>query len=116
MSNRNMSKHNSPDRNSSAPMIDPNMPSLLRLALFLVIALVMSLTMPHDLFAYGFSGMLGFGAFISALTASFVREKVRAPHLTRWDESAVLMAISLLVGFFVDPQVIAQMQSQPTGG
>ncbi|SDE08741.1 hypothetical protein SAMN05421720_103137 [Rhodospira trueperi] len=85
---------------------DMNAASLLRLGLFGSIAFLIASTLPHDLMAASLSSLLWIGAMISAMLAAFVGESLTAPHLTRWDEAAVLVLLSILLGWFVDPQAM----------
>ncbi len=49
-------------------------------------------------------------AFISALViapfAMIYGEKIGAAHITRWDEAAAMMGLSLAAGLFVDPAAV----------
>ncbi|MBB4265132.1 hypothetical protein [Roseospira visakhapatnamensis] len=86
-----------------------NQASLLRLGLFLSIALLVGSTAPQGMLLAVVSPMLWVGAIVSALVAAFLSENaMQAPHLTRWDESAVLMLVSLGLGFFIDHQAVIE--------
>lgn len=85
-----------------------NKASLLRLGLFGSIALLIASTLPPDLMIASLSSLLWVGALVSALVAGFLGEPVRAPHLTRWDEAAILMLFSLAFGAFVNPDAMVQ--------
>lgn len=82
--------------------------SLIRLGLFGVVALLIASTLPPQLMIAALSSFLWVGGLVSGLVAAFRAEPIGAPHLTRWDEAAVLMLASLAFGFFVDPQDMAQ--------
>ncbi|MBK1665005.1 hypothetical protein CKO38_11110 [Rhodospirillum rubrum] len=86
--------------------IDPNIPGMLRLAVFLGFALIVARTMPDGLLPHALASLLNFAALASCLVASLRHEPIWQDHLTRWDEAAVLMAVSLLAGAFADPQVL----------
>jgi hypothetical protein len=88
---------------------DMNRASLLRLGLFVSIALLISSTLPPALLVASLSSLLWIGALVSAVAAAILGEPaMRVPHLTRWDEAAVLMALSLLLGLFVDQQAVME--------
>jgi len=92
--------------------------SLLRLGLFLSIALLVGTSMPQGMQLMAVSSMLWVGAIVSALVAAIMGEPLwRAPHLTRWDESALLALLSLGIGMFVDQQAVMQhmqaLQNRP---
>ena len=82
--------------------------ALLRFAILLGVALAIASAAPGALFAASFSTFLFVFALGSAISASFVREPVLAPNLTRWDVAAGLMALSILAKAFVDPAVVQQ--------
>ncbi|MBB4286124.1 hypothetical protein [Roseospira goensis] len=94
---------------------DMNKTSLLRLGLFGSIALLIASTLPPDLMVASLSSLLWIGALVSALVAGFLGEPVRVPHLTRWDEAAILMAISLFLGFFIDQQAMLEQVERMRG-
>ncbi len=82
--------------------------SLIRLGLFASVALLIASTLPRDLMVASLSSLLWVGGLVSGLVASFRAEPIRVPHMTRWDEAAILMLASLALGFFVDPQDLAE--------
>jgi len=89
---------------SDADIQNLNQTSLLRLGLFFSVALLLGSTMPRGMLLAAMSSMLWLGAFVSVVMAAVLSERlVGAPHLTRWDEGALLMLVSLGLGFFVDP-------------
>lgn len=93
-----------------------NQASLLRLGLFLSIALLVGATTPPGMLLMVMSYMLWVGAIVSAVVAAFLSEKGwRAPHLTRWDESAVLILLSMGLKFFVDHQALMQQMESLRG-
>ncbi len=77
-----------------------------RLGIMVALAFFMASVMPPALVAPALSSILCFFAMASALVAAFTSERLSADHFTRWDQSAVLMALSLLAGFFVDPEAL----------
>jgi len=90
---------------------DMNTASLLRLGLFGSVAFLIASTLPQDLMAASLSSLLWVGAMVSALVAALLGDSLRARHLTRWDEAAVLMLASMVLGFFVDTQaLVAQVE------
>ena len=73
------------------------------------IALLISSTLPPTLLVASLSSLLWIGALVSALAAAILGEPlVRAQHMTRWDEAAILMAVSLVLSFFVDQQALIE--------
>jgi len=97
-----------PGRQSGSGGNGVNTASLLRVGLFVSLALLIASTMPAPLMVASLSSLLWVGSLVSALAAPFVREPVFAPHLTRWDEAAMLMAVSLLLSFFVNRQAVIE--------
>jgi len=85
-----------------------NTASLLRVGLFLSLALLIASTMPAPLMVASLSSLLWVGSLVSALAAALMRGPVFVPHLTRWDEAAMLMAVSLFLGFFVNQQAVME--------
>jgi len=43
---------------------------------------------------------------VIATFALFYGERAQAEHFTRWDEAAVMLALSLGAGLFVDPVAV----------
>lgn len=89
--------------------------SLVRLALFGSVALLLASTLPRELLVASLSSLLWVGGIVSALVAAFMGEPVRAPWMTRWDEAAVLVLASLALGFFVDTQAMMEQVEQMRG-
>ncbi len=83
-----------------------NRESAVRLGLMLGVALLLTAAAPAELRLATLSGLLFVSAFIASAFAALSRERLLAPHFTRWDESAVLLALSTAIGFFVDPAVL----------
>lgn len=91
--------------------------ALVRLALFIGVALVLALVGPPELFGATFSAFLGVGALAVSLSATILREPVWMPHLTRWDIAAVLYILGALFGWTVDRDVVRHfLQMQGHGG
>ncbi|MQX37734.1 hypothetical protein [Roseospira navarrensis] len=82
---------------------------LLRLGLFTSFALLIASTLPSPLVVASLSSLLWIGALVAAIGAALRGESVHRPALTRWDEAAVLMGASLLLGFFVDEAAVAEL-------
>ncbi len=77
-----------------------------RLGIVVALAVFMASVMPPALVAPALSSLLSFFAIASGLVAAFTSERLFADHFTRWDQGAVLMALSLLAGFFIDPDAM----------
>lgn len=99
-----------------------NRASALRLGMMLGVALLLTSTVPAELRLATLSGLLFVSAFIASAFAALSRDRLLAPHVTRWDESAVLLALSTAIGFFVDPAIVesalqqSQLPAAATGG
>lgn len=91
-----------------------NRASTLRLGMMLGVALLLTAAAPAELRLATLSGLLFVSAFVASAFAALSRDRLLAPHFTRWDESAVLLALSTAIGFFVDPAIVesALQQSQ----
>lgn len=103
--------------------IDPNDPrvqnraTLLRVGFLFAVAMLIASTMQPVFFAGSLSSMLFFGAIGAVIVALFLREQpLGSDRLTRWDEAAMLVLLSLVVGSFADPEAmqtaLEQMQQQ----
>ena len=82
--------------------------TLVRFALLLGVALVIASAAPPTLFAATFSTFLFVFSLGSAISAAFARDHLFAPNLTRWDQAAGLLAVSILAKLFVDPDAVQQ--------
>lgn len=103
--------------------IDPNDPrvqnraTLLRVGFLFAVAMLIASMMQPVFFAGSLSSMLFFGAVGAVIVALFLRERpLGSDRLTRWDEAAMLVLLSLVVGSFADPEAmraaLEQMQQQ----
>ena len=103
--------------------IDPNDPrvqnraTLLRVGFLFAVAMLIASTMQPVFFAGSLSSMLFFGAVGAVIVALFLRERpLGSDRLTRWDEAAMLVLLSLVAGSFADPEAmqtaLEQMQQQ----
>jgi ABC-type multidrug transport system permease subunit len=101
----------------SDPLALRNRQSLFRFAAMMMIAALIAASAPSALAAAAFSSLLFMGAMIAAGFALITGDPTSGPHLTRWDEAAALLALSLFTGFFVDQaaveEAVRQMQAQP---
>ncbi|MCG8354246.1 MAG: hypothetical protein MI920_01620 [Kiloniellales bacterium] len=79
---------------------------LLRVGLMAALALAISSALPPALIAPALSSFFFLFAMASGVVAGLSGERPFAPHLTRWDQSAMLMALGLVAGFFVDPEAL----------
>ncbi len=72
---------------------------------------------PPVLIAPVLSQLFAYASFGVALAAAFGRDPAFAGHLTRWDQAAAFMALSLLAGLFVDTAAVADfLDSFAPGG
>lgn len=85
-----------------------NQLTLVRFATLLAVATFIASSAPAALFAASFSSFLFLFSIGSALTAGLAREPLTPDFLTRWDQAAGLMALSLFAKLFVDPEVVRQ--------
>ncbi len=77
-----------------------NRASLIRVAMFAGVTLLVSLATGGDQALPIMSFLFWIGAMVSAATATMRRESLHgAPRLTRWDESLFLLLLGLLTGF-----------------
>lgn len=83
-----------------------NQQSMMRFALMMAIALVLTSTAPLPLALAVFSSTTLVAAFVLGAMALMFRERVDAPHFTRWDESLAMLGLSMLAGMFVDPAAL----------
>jgi hypothetical protein len=81
-------------------------------AFMLVVCLGLALTQPDALLAPVFAGYLFAAAGASVLGGLIARKPLFAPHLTHWDQVAFLLAVSLIAGFFTDPETAREMLEQ----
>lgn len=64
------------------------------------------------LFAAYLSVLLQVAAFTTAAMATFDREPLFKDDFTRWDMAALFLLGALIVGWFVDPDLVAQALEQ----
>lgn len=81
-------------------------------ALIMALCLALALPQPDALIAPMFSGYLFAAAGAAMLWGLFTRKAPTAPHLTHWDQAALLLAASLFAGFFTDPEAARQAAEQ----
>lgn len=84
-----------------------NMAGLIRLGLVIGVSLLFASLGPPALVPSALSAFLSVGAMAAALLAALSRESTAAAHLTRWDEAALLLALSIGAGWFADPDAVA---------
>ncbi|MEI8394830.1 MAG: hypothetical protein WCF85_08855 [Rhodospirillaceae bacterium] len=80
--------------------------SLIRVGLTFAVCMLMASTAPLGLVFAILNGLLAACAIMALAVAAVLRDRVFAPHLTRWDEAAALAAASLISGWFVDPDAV----------
>jgi hypothetical protein len=101
-------------KNHSAPTIgssgddnaERNRLSLLRLGAMAAMTLVLASFAPAGLTIAALSSLSFVSALVIATFALLYGERANAAHLTRWDEAAAMMALSLGTGMFVDPAAV----------
>ncbi len=86
--------------NQNPPNQDPTLIALRRFVLLLSISLLIAAMAPH--FASALSTFLFIATVITACMAIRQSEKLVLEHLTGWDVSAALMALSLLARIAAD--------------
>lgn len=72
------------------------------------VSAALATTAPAGLALPTFSSLLLIGSLIAAGAALVMTEKPMAAHLTRWDEAAALLGLSILAGVAVDPVAAQQ--------
>lgn len=80
-----------------------NQRALTRFAWIFGACLALALAVPAPFFALAICACSGLAAGGAATVALLARQDVFVPHLSLWDVAALLYAISLLAGFFIDP-------------
>jgi len=84
-----------------------NQDCLWRLGLMVALTLLFASTAPAGLVLASFSTLSFLGAVGLTGLALALGESPWAPHLTRWDEAAALMVLSMAAAWLVDPQQVA---------
>jgi len=98
--------------------LDPhrrNQESLTRFGVMTALAVFFALLTPPAQMAAMVSSLLHIGALVSVVMAAVRGERLWADHLTRWDEAAALMLVSMLAGTFVDPEAVTAAGSAAGG-
>jgi len=94
-------------------------PAFLRVGVIVAVTVYLASLMPGALVALAMNNLLFTGAFFTLLIALLARDRPMSPHLTRWDEAAVLALLDMVAGIFVDPvaaqTAIENLQSSPAG-
>lgn len=80
--------------------------SLLRVGLLVTLCLFAASSAPAGLVAPTLSTFLFIAASAVALVGLLRGERLEPDRFGRWDEAAFLMASSILVGLFVDPEAM----------
>ena len=92
-------------RNGGEDRRDFDIPTgLLRVAAIFAVSFWLVSQLPIALVPVGLSQLLLVAAFATSVLARILGESVSAPALTRWDEAAILLALALIAGMFVDPE------------
>lgn len=80
--------------------------SAFRVMVMTVLALLFGLMAPAGLGLATFSSLTSLGAIVIAVMGAFRAESLAPDRLTRWDEAAALMLISMMTGALVNPEVV----------
>ena len=97
--------------------VDPNMRSIMRVALLGGFSILLALLWPRELFPVMLAGFLFINALMSAFSAAIHRQPVWHPDFTRWDEAAAFYVFGFLAGLFIDPAVMEEaMQASSIQG
>ena len=98
------------DRGTGRP--DPNLDPLLALGAAVAFAFFVASWTPPPLAWAIFAGLLQWTAIGTAIAAALLREPVWATNLTLWDQTAVLLLLSIVANMAIDPQaVVEQLQA-----
>ncbi|WP_119458711.1 hypothetical protein [Rhodospirillaceae bacterium SYSU D60014] len=87
---------------------DPNIDSLIRCGLAVALCLCLASFYPWELVPAVLSLFLLLAALGISLVATVCEERLDPPHLSRWDEAAACMALSLLLKILFPVQPLAQ--------
>jgi hypothetical protein len=82
--------------------------ALTRLGLITAVCFFFASMMPAGLIMATFSSLLTLGALGRVVFAALLREPLWAGYVTRWDQASVLLALSLISGWTVDPEAAAE--------
>jgi hypothetical protein len=93
----------SKNRTLGVDLSGKNRQVLIRSGLMLALTLVLASNAPAGLVAATISGLTLMAAMVVLMFALLVGERIGSPHLTRWDECAAMLGVSLAAGFLVDP-------------
>lgn len=91
---------------------DPNRGRLTAAALGIALTVFLTSWLPGPLIAPVVSEILLFAAFGTSIIAGLRGEVVFADQITGWDQAALMLFVSLLAGFFVDPEAVAALVEQ----
>ena len=80
-----------------------NRGALVTLLLLCTVMLLVASALPPVLVPPALSQLLAYASLAAVIVAALRRESVFAGHLTRWDQAAALLALSLAAGAFTDP-------------
>ena len=101
-------------RSIGVDLTGKNRQVVVRSGLMLALTLVLASTAPAGLVAATISGLALMAALVVLMFAMITSERIGSPHLTRWDECAVLLGVSLAAGFMVDPVALEAAISEAT--
>ena len=83
-----------------------NETSIVRVVAAVSISALLTLGLPEGMHLPALSALLFLGAFVASTAALFYHDELLPPELTRWDEAAALLTLSLLIGWLGDAGTI----------
>jgi len=92
-----------------------NRGAMIAIGLTAALALFVASFMPKPLIAATLTDLLFFGAIGAAVGGMLRRDPLFAGFLTGWDQSAVLMVLSVMSGWVVDQNAVSQFIGQAGG-
>lgn len=84
--------------------------SIVRVLAAVIISALLTLGLPDGVRLGVLSALLFIAAFVATTAAVIANDRPFAPHLTRWDEAAAMMSLSMVVGW------LAAALEAPPGG
>ena len=90
----------------------PNLSRVLTVGVLGVVILYFASGLPAALVAVAVREMLFLAAACFFVLAALRRERMWGETLSGWDQAAMLMALSLLAGMFIDPEAASQAMLQ----
>lgn len=94
--------------NHAEPTADPKglRESGIRMSVMVLMALIFALMAPAGLGLATFSSLTSLAAIVVSVMGVVHGEQLTPERLTRWDEAAALMLVSMMIGALVDPAAV----------